>query len=201
MMAALACAIITPAAGVTLLLPSSVFAQQEDTSLGEEGEDLASGIVSGVLDGSSDDEEDDNIDNEENEGGGAATAGDDDGTNAQIAVPITDQDQRDANLAEQLGVNADIVEEEEVVTPTPTEEEPPEFVTFCFLSGNPLLGGNTLLCFDTMEDCKLGEGFIGPVVDGKVCEGFVTPPPDSGDCEITREQGESTGIICTVPQP
>jgi hypothetical protein len=50
---ALACAIITPAAGVLLLLPSSVFAQQEETTLGER-EDLASGIVSGVLDGSSD---------------------------------------------------------------------------------------------------------------------------------------------------
>jgi hypothetical protein len=56
MMATLACAVITPAAGALLLLPSSVFAQQqEETSLGEEGEDLASGIVSGVLDGSSDD--------------------------------------------------------------------------------------------------------------------------------------------------
>ncbi|HKH86128.1 MAG TPA: hypothetical protein VKA40_06220 [Nitrososphaera sp.] len=40
MMATLACAIITPAAGALLLLPSSVFAQQEDTPLGER-EDLA----------------------------------------------------------------------------------------------------------------------------------------------------------------
>src|SRR5215212_74703 len=102
MMATLACAIITPAAGVTLLLPSSVFAQQEDTSLGER-EDLASGIVSGVLDGSSDDEEDVNIDNEENEGGGAATAGGD--TNTQVTAPITDQDQREANLAANLAAN------------------------------------------------------------------------------------------------
>lgn len=168
---------------------------------------FASGIVSGVLDGSSDDEKDDNIDNEENEGGGAATAGDDDdGTNAQIAVPITDQDQRDANLAAQLGLNADIVEEEEVTpipTPTPTEEEPPEFVTFCFLSGFVLLEEPTLLCFDTMEDCKLGEGFIGPVVDGKEREGFVTPPPDSGDCEIVRNPatGEPIESSCTVPPP
>jgi uncharacterized membrane protein len=38
-MATLACAIITPAAGVTL--PLSVFAQQEETSLGER-EDLGS---------------------------------------------------------------------------------------------------------------------------------------------------------------
>jgi hypothetical protein len=125
MMAALACAIITPAAGVTLLLPSSVFAQQqEETSLGER-EDLASGIVSGVLDGSGNNDE-------ENDDGAAAGEedGDDGDSNTQIAVPITDQDQRDANLAAQLGLNADIVEEEEVTpipTPTPTEEEePPE---------------------------------------------------------------------------
>jgi hypothetical protein len=207
MMATLACAIITPAAGVTLLLPSSVFAQQEDTSLGER-EDLASGIVSGVLDGSSDDEEDDNIDNEENEGGGAATAGDDDaGTNAQIAVPITDQDQRDANLdanlAAQLGLNADIVEEvTPIPTPTPTEEEPPEFVTFCFLSGNFLLEENTLLCYPTMEDCKLGEVFFAPVIEGQVCKGFETRPPDAGDCEIIRDPpvtGVPTGSTCTLP--
>src|ERR671925_1586428 len=87
-MATLACAIITSAAGV-MLLPS-VFAQQEETSLGER-EDLGSVIISDVLDSGSDDEEDDN--NEENDGG---AAGDD--TNEQITVPITDQDQRGANL-------------------------------------------------------------------------------------------------------
>ena len=69
--------------GVTL--PLSVFAQQEETSLGET-EDLGSGIVSDVLDRSSDDEEDGN-DNEENDGGAAA-----DDTNEQITVPTTDQD-------------------------------------------------------------------------------------------------------------
>jgi hypothetical protein len=161
------------------------------------------------LDGSSDDEEDDNNDNEENEGGGAATAGDDDddddGTNTQIAVPITDQDQRDANLAAQLGLNADIVEEEEVTpipTPTPTEEEPPQFVTFCFLSGNFLLEENTLLCYPTMEDCKLGEVFFAPVIEGQVCKGFETRPPDAGDCEIIRDPpvtGVPTGSTCTLP--
>jgi hypothetical protein len=95
MMATLACAIITPAAGVTL--PLSVFAQQEETSLGER-ENIASGIVSGVLDGSNSDDEDDN--NNEDEGGGA-TAGDDDDTNTQIAVPPLnhDQDQRAAKVA------------------------------------------------------------------------------------------------------
>ena len=81
-MATLGCAIITSAAGV--MLPLSVFAQQqEETSLGER-EDLGSGIVSDVLDRSSDDEEDGN--DEENDG---SAAGDD--TNEKITVPITDQ--------------------------------------------------------------------------------------------------------------
>jgi hypothetical protein len=44
------------------------------------------------LDSSSDDEEDDN--NEENDGGAAV-----DDTNEQIMVPITDQDQRGANVS------------------------------------------------------------------------------------------------------
>ena len=126
MVATLVCAaiIVTAAAGALLLLPSSVFAQQqEETSLGEEeGEDLGSGIASDVLDsiGVEEDEQ-----QEENDGA-AATRDDDGDTNTQIAVPITDQDQREANLAEQLGLNADILEEEEVIptqTPTPTPEE------------------------------------------------------------------------------
>jgi HYR domain len=126
MMATLACAIITPAAGALLLLPSSsVFAQQqEETSLGEEGEDLGSGIASDVLDSVGVEEDEQEEENDE----AAATGDNDDGdTNTQIAVPITDQDQREANLAEQLGLNADILEEEEVIpTPTPTPTPTPE---------------------------------------------------------------------------
>ena len=75
-----------PAAGALLLLlsTSSVFALQEETSLGDNEGDFAGGIVSDVL-GSVEDEE------EENDG--AASAGnDDDDTNKQIAAPITEQD-------------------------------------------------------------------------------------------------------------
>jgi hypothetical protein len=131
-MAALACAIITPAAaGALLLLPSSpsVFAQQQEetSSLGER-EDLGSGIASDVLDivGVEDEQQE-----EENDGAAAATAtGDDDGssTNTQIAVPITDQDQGAANLGANLAANVDvehIIEETRPTTP-PEEEEPPE---------------------------------------------------------------------------
>ena len=121
MVVTLVCAaiIVPAAAGALLLLPSSAFAQQEETSLGEEGDDFASGIVSGVLDGSSDDE-DDNNDNEENEGGGVATSGDDDGTNTQIAVPITDQDQHQDQRAADLALNEALdVTVEETPEPTP----------------------------------------------------------------------------------
>jgi hypothetical protein len=102
MMATLACAIITRAAGV--MLPLFVFAQQEETSLGER-EDLGSGIVSDVLDSSSDDEEDDN--NEENDGGAAG----DDTNDEQITVPITDQDQRGANVGLNLALGLEEVKE------------------------------------------------------------------------------------------
>ncbi len=91
-MATLACAIITPAAGALLLLPSSssAFAQeQEETSLGEGGEDLAGSIAPDVLD---------NVDvgdeEEEEENNEAAATRDNDDTSTQIAVSITDQDQR-----------------------------------------------------------------------------------------------------------
>jgi hypothetical protein len=127
MVVTLVCAaiIVTAAAAgaLLLLLPSSVFAQQEETSLGEREEDLASGIVSNALDGSSDNDDD------ENDDGAAAgeDGGDGDDSNTQISVPITDQDQREANLAAQLGLNVDIVEveEEEEVTPTTTAPTPP----------------------------------------------------------------------------
>ena len=42
-------------------------------------------------------------------------------------MPITDQDQREANLAEKRALNVDIVEEEEVVVveaPTPSRDSP-----------------------------------------------------------------------------
>lgn len=119
-------AIIVPAAaGALLLLP--VFAQQEETSLGER-ENIASGIISNVLDGSSDND-DVNSNDEDDEGNDdGAAAGEDDGdgdSNTQIAVPITDQDQREATLAAQLGLDADIVEEEEVTPTPPSDRVPP----------------------------------------------------------------------------
>jgi hypothetical protein len=106
-----------------LFVPSAALAQEEgeeDDAALSFGEDLSSNILSNVLDGSSgDDDEDNNDSNDEEENGDGSATGDD--TNTQIAVPIITQDQREANLAAQSGLNVDIVEKvEEVVTPTPT---------------------------------------------------------------------------------
>ena len=139
MVVTLVCAAITvpTAAGALLLLPPVFAQQQEETSLGdEEGDDFASGIVSNVLDGSGNNDE-------ENDDGAVAGEedGDDGDSNTQIAVPITDQDQREANLAEQLGLDADIVEVEE-------EEVPPEEgVSFCYRAGE------VVSCFPTELEC------------------------------------------------
>lgn len=83
--------VATTAPGVAVLVPSAAFAQQEDEDDGDAsfGEDLSSSILSNVLEESS---------------GGGATAGDDDGTNTQIAVPMTDQDQRGANVGLNLAL-------------------------------------------------------------------------------------------------
>ena len=89
---------------IALLLPSpsSVFAQeQEETSSLGEGDDLGSGIASDVLDSVGVEDEDEQ-EGEENEGAATATGDNEGDTNTQIAIPITTQDQRDANLAEQL---------------------------------------------------------------------------------------------------
>src|SRR5918996_1996406 len=116
----LMCAIILTAG----VIPS-VIAQEEVTSLDEE--DLAGGIVSDVLDGGGDDEEEngdaDDAETDDQDSTDTATVNPNQEYNNEanfapqnnnpVAIPITDQDQRDANLAEQLGLNVDIVEVEE----------------------------------------------------------------------------------------
>jgi hypothetical protein len=130
---------------------STAIAQEEETTSLEE--DLASGIVSEVLDDSG------NADEEENDGD---AAGDD--TNTQIAVPVTDEDQRAANLAANLAAQLDLdvtnvdEEQEEEVPPeeVPPEEVPPEEgVSFCFaIVGEP----TDPRCFDTLLECQLTRG-------------------------------------------
>jgi hypothetical protein len=136
----LVCAAVIISAAAGALLPLPVFAQQEETSLGER-ENIASGIVSGVLDGSLggdvNNEEDKNgdadfksnqdasvsatIDPNQEDNNNNVQFGDN--TNPQIAVPITDQDtdQRAANVG--LNEALDVTAEQ---TPTPEDGQPPE---------------------------------------------------------------------------
>jgi hypothetical protein len=181
-----------PAAAVVGVIPSAI-AQEDDE------ENLGSSIVSDVLDGSSDDNDDNNNDGEEeNDGGAAGEDGDDGGSNTQIAVPLTTQDQREANLAEQLGLDVDRVEEVEVapippIPPTPTppqEEEPPEFTVFCV---EAVFFGTA--CFDTLEECEDAVGIIG----GGGCEGFESSPPGGRGCEVLRDAtGQPIGVSCPI---
>jgi hypothetical protein len=211
MMVALVCSIVP---GLGALLPPAAFAQQEETSLGEEEEEeeenFARSIVSDVL-GS------DNNDNENGESNSEAT---DDESNQEVATntaaedssqgQTVDQDDistfgddtadlEDANVAVPLGIPIDIqleeVVEEEAPTPTPPEEEePPEFVAFCYEFA---LGG--LHCYDTLEECQVGNVLFeeGIGVDNPDCEGVETVPPGAGDCEVISDQaGEPVFAVC-----
>ena len=178
-MATLACAIITPTAGVKLT-PLSVFAQQEETSLGER-EDLARGIISGVLDGSANDDEEN-----------SDAAGDDD-TNTQIAVPPLnhDQDQRAAKVA--LNEALDVTSESTSTPPPLSNGLEPEFEAFCLGSeATP----SELLCFNTSEECERGEEFLGRFwLTISDCQGFEARPPDALICDNREEEGE-VGVRC-----
>jgi hypothetical protein len=163
-------------------VPTAI-AQEEQTSSLEE--DLASGIVSDVLDGGSDDEDDN--DNEENDSD--AAGGD---TNTQVTAPITDQDQTTADIAANRAANLDLeVVREQSPTPTPPEgEEPPEFEAFCYERE-----GGEIHCYDTLEDCIAGGEFLG--IEDPDCEGFETLPPNAGECTVIRDlDGVPIGVTC-----
>jgi hypothetical protein len=90
-----------------------------------------------------------------------------DDTNTQISVPIIDQDQRAANLAEQRAANLDVdIVRVQQPTPTPTtqppeeEEQPPAgtcdpSTTDCFCFRD--VAGN-VFCFFTDTECNLARG-------------------------------------------
>ena len=197
MMFTIMCAL--PIAGT---VPSAIAQEDdndEDASLLDDDENLANGIVSDVVDDDGDDEQqevnDDAADEEiVDQNDDAVIFGD--SANTQTAIPLTDQNQRAADLAAQLAANLDLVfiEEEEPSTPTPTlpppEEEPPEFTVFC-VEGS-IFG---TACFGTLEECEeaVGLGIIG----GGGCEGFESPPPGGRDCEVLRDAtGQPIGVFC-----
>jgi hypothetical protein len=176
-MVTLVCAL--PAAGA---IPSAI-AQEEETSLGE---DLTGGILSDV-DGGDDDEEN----------GDAADADiDQDSTNtATVDRNREDQtgDQTDFN---EFGDNTADLDPYQpaanvgvpIATPTPPPPDdglPPEGDVVSCLE----LVGETISCFDTLEQCELGEGFLADVISE--CERFETLPPDAFLC--VAEEG---GISC-----
>ena len=109
-----------------------------------------------------------------------------DDTNTQIAVPIIDQDQRAANLAEQRTANLDIEIETIQPTPTtrtPTPTEPPEEedAFFC-LAGE--VGG--FACFESLAECQeLATG------SEDQCQRFETLPEGADLCRF-----EDDVLIC-----
>jgi hypothetical protein len=106
-----------------------------------------------------------------------------DDTNTQITVPIIDQDQRAANLAEQRAANLDI--EIPPTTPTPPDDEVPppgeEDAFFC-LAGE--VGG--FACFESLAECQeLATGTEDR------CQRFETLPEGADLCRF-----EDDVLIC-----
>jgi hypothetical protein len=173
------------------VVPAVVFAQEQE----DYDENIASSIVSDVLDNSGDSDDETNQD--------ATDAGTEDSNQGQdvdqddiSAFGDDDVDLDDINVAIPIGIPIDVQEleeeeeEEAPITSTPPEggeEEPPEFVAFCheFPSGE-------VHCYrSSLEDCIVGEGLFN--VEDADCEGVVTFPTGDlvGDCRVeSSPQGE-----------
>jgi hypothetical protein len=178
-MVSLVCAII-PTVGAAV--PAAI-AQEEETSLGE---DLARGTISDI----------DGGDNEVN-GDAAADAGiDQDSTDTVTVNSNKDHQTVDQTDFNEFGDNTANFDTDQpaanvavpIATPTPPPADgglPPEGdVVFCLE-----LVGETISCFDTLEQCELGRAFLADVISE--CEKFETPPPDAFLC--VAEEG---GISC-----
>jgi hypothetical protein len=173
-----------PAAGV---IPS-VIAQEDTTSLDEEN--LASGIVSDVLDGSGDDDDEVNDDEEDDDDADIDEIVDQDSTDTATVKPNQDEttiDQTDSNeFGDNTAVSIDIDEEEQQQQQL-TLRSPPddgllssEDVVFCF-EGGFILG---ILCSDSLEDCEFAQERFENIISE--CEGFETPPPNAAFCSISE---------------
>ena len=176
-MVTLVCAL--PAAGV---VPSAI-AQEEETSLGE---DLVGGIISDVDGGDDDEEKGDAAD---------AEIDDQDSTDTTTVNPNQEDQTVDQTDFNEFGDNTADFDTDQpaanvavpIATPTPPPPDdglPPEgYVGFCLK-----LVGETISCFDTLEQCELGEGFLADVISE--CERFETLPPDAFLC-VAKEGGIS----------
>ena len=160
-----------PASGV---LPSSVFAQVEEASLDPEG-NIASSIVSNVLDGDGSDddgEEDGNgainaeIINQDSTTTDSATVNPnqedqtvdqggfnefEDDTNIQVAVPISDQDQTAENRAANLDLEIVRIQQPPPTTPPPGNAPPAQT---CEPYGPEFTLENGV-CIDTEEPAQI----------------------------------------------
>jgi hypothetical protein len=171
--------VIIPAAGV---IPS-VIAQELATSLAEE-EELASGIVSDVLEGSGDDE------GQQNDAGVDGEIIDEDSMDTVTANSNQDGstiDQTESNeFGDNTAVSIDIDEEEQqqqlTVTPRPDDGPPlSEDAVFC-LEGGLTLG---ILCSSTLEDCEFVQERLESVISE--CKGIETPP-GAAFCTISEDE-------------
>ena len=170
--------VIIPAAGV---IPS-VIAQEFATSLVEE--DLASGTLPHVLQGSGDDE------GQQNDAGADGEIVDEDSTDTVTANPNQDGstiDQTDSNeFGDNTAVSIDIDQQAQkqqlTLTPRPDDgSRLSEDAVFCF-EGALLLG---ILCSSTLEDCKFVHERLESVISE--CKGFETPP-GAAFCTISEDE-------------
>lgn len=182
------------------VIPSAIAQEDDDVSLLDNEEGLASSIVSEVLEeGDADDTE--NVQNTTN------TATEDSNQEQDVDEDNVGEfgddsaDLDDTNVAVSLGIPINVQEEEEVVTPRPPDdgelppaEEPPEFVAFCNEQIDGRLFGFDFDCYDTLEDCVIGEEIFR--VEDIECEGFETLPPNAGDCVVFTFEGRPTGATC-----
>ena len=159
------------------MVPPSAIAQEEND---EDDENLASSIVSDVLeDGSSDAEDESNQDatNTATEDSNQEQDVDEDNV-SEFGDDAADLDDTNVAVPLAIPIDIDVIEEAPPITPPEEEEEPPEFVAFCHgLDGR-------IACYDTLEDCEeVGELF------GAQCEGVETVPELACNCEVIEFMG------------
>lgn len=167
---------ILPAA----MIPSAIAQEEDDTSLDDE-ENLASGIVSDVLDGSgnAEDENDQDAANTASEDSSQEQGVDEDNV-GEFGDDEADLD--DANVAVPLGIPVNVqLEEEVVVEPEPDNGElPPEDEDVFFCLEDIDFG---VLCFNTLDECEFVEDlFSGFIISD--CDEFETPPSGAAICRV-----------------
>jgi hypothetical protein len=172
---------ILPAA----MVPPSAIAQEED----DDDENIASSIVSDVLEDGSSDAEDESNQDATNIAAGDSNQEQDVGEDNISDFGDDTADLDDANVAVPLGipVNVQVEQQEEPDEVLPPEEQP-EFVAFCFERENI---DPSIHCLDTPEDCAIAaavaEDVFGDVINpNSPCEGVETLPTEFWNCEVIQ---------------